>query len=148
MPIPQFDDNGNLPVGEHAATWIEFKDRYGTNRGRRAILAKIESWLLHMRDANCRTVFVDGSFICAKKVPGDYDACFDATGVNLNILDPCLLDQSPEGRKAIKERFGGDIRPDMVAIAGSILTYLRFFQRDRDGNPKGIVRFNLKELDL
>lgn len=105
-----------------------------------AILRHIRVWLVHMRDAGCRQVHIDGSFICAKPNPGDYDACWDCTGVDPARIDANLLYPTPEGRLTIKRRFGGDIRPDLVCPPGSIRPYLRFFQTDRDGNPKGIVR--------
>lgn len=147
MGLPDFDSNGNLPIGEHTVSWPVFKARYGTNPKRNAILAQIELWLVHMKQAGCRTVFIDGSFICKKADPGDFDACWDNTGVDAKTLSPLLLDQTPAGRKAIKDTFGGDIKPDMACPPGSIRPYLKFFQTDRDGNRKGIVRIDLMEFD-
>ena len=148
MPLPEFDTSGNLPPGEHVASWQEFEARFGYNAGRAAILRQIEAWLLHMQRAGCRAVYIDGSFVCRTENPGDYDACWDATGVDAALIDPALLVQTMQGRQAIKRRFGGDIRPDMVCPPGTILTYLRFFQKDRDGNAKGIVRINLRDFSL
>ena len=146
MPLPAFDPHGNLPPGEHAPSWVEFAARYGTNPKRIAMLAKIEAWLTHMKQAGCRTAFVDGSFVCAEPAPTDYDACWDATGVDAARLDPALLVLTDAGRRTIRRRYGGDIRPDMVCPPGTILPYLRFFQRDRDGRRKGIVRFDLRDF--
>ena len=101
---------------------------------------------VHMRGAGCRRVYIDGSFVCAKANPGDYDACWDCTGVDPTLIDANLLHPTPEGRLAIKGRFGGDIRPDLVCPPGSIRPYLRFFQTDRDGNPKGIIRIDLRKF--
>ncbi len=148
MTLPEFDSLGNLPPGEHEVSWTEFAERYGYNQARSSILGQIETWLMHMRHAGCRTVYIDGSFICEKDNPGDYDACWDPTGMDPARIDKALLDGTAQGRLAIKQRFGGDIRPDMECPPGSIRPYLRFFQKDRDGNPKGIVRFNLRELTL
>jgi hypothetical protein len=147
MKLPEFDSAGNLPVGVHNASWSEFKDRYGYNPARAAILAQIELWLAHMKQAGCRAVYIDGSFVCSKAEPGDYDACWDHTGMDPKRVDPCLLDQSPNGRLVIKQRYGGDLRPDRANPPGSIMTYVRFFQRDGrlDGRPKGIVIIKLQE---
>ena len=146
MTLPAFTPIGNLPPGEHIVSWTEFEARYGYNPGRAAILHLIKDWLTHMRHAGCRTAYIDGSFVSKKENPGDYDACWDATGVDANRLDRALLDQTATGRQMIKQRLGGDIRPDMVCPPGSILPYLRFFQKDRDGNAKGVVRLNLREF--
>jgi hypothetical protein len=146
MPLPDFDQFGNLPPGEHLASWPDFEHRYATNPTRTAILRQIKGWLTHMKAARCRSAHIDGSFICHTETPADYDACWDATGVDPTLLDPRLLTLTPEGRLAIKRHFGGDIRPDMATPPGNIRPYLQFFQRDRDGNPKGIVRFDLQDF--
>ena len=31
MPIPEFDERGYLPPGQHITTWREFLERFGTN---------------------------------------------------------------------------------------------------------------------
>ena len=146
MLLPEFDELGNLPPGEYAVSWKEFEERYGYNAGRSLILEQIKGWLLHIQQAGCRTAYIDGSFVCQKESPADYDACWDTTGVDAAAIDGCLLEQTAQGRLVIKQRFGGDIRPDLVSPPGSILTYLRFFQRDSDGNRKGIVRIDLREF--
>jgi len=43
------------------------------------------------RIAGCRRVYIDGSFVSAKEVPGDFDGCWEATGMDLTSLDPVLL---------------------------------------------------------
>jgi hypothetical protein len=146
MPISEFDQRGNLPPGEHVASWDQFAERFGYNARRATILASIETWLTHMKAAGCRRVWIDGSFVTAKKIPGDYDACWDATGVRATDVDPDLLGTTRASQLATKQKFGGDIRPDMVSPPGSIMPYLTFFQRDRDGNRKGIVRFDLEDF--
>ena len=146
MALPGFDVRGNLPPGEHVASWTECNERYGYTAGRVLILRQIKAWLSHMKASGCRTVYIDGSFVCAKEIPADYDACWDATGVDAALLDGALLVQTEAGRAVIRQRFGGDIRPDLACPPGSIRPYLRFFQRDRDGNAKGIVRINLRDF--
>ncbi len=82
----------------------------------------------------------------AKEEPGDFDACWDAVGVDPDALDPILLDFS-EGRRAQKERFGGELFPADVTEAGAGVRFLDYFQRDREtGDPKGIVEIDLEAL--
>jgi hypothetical protein len=44
-----------------------------------------------LRKAGCRKVFLDGSFITEKPIPGDFDVCWDCTEVDdsklLNLTD-------------------------------------------------------------
>lgn len=39
-----------------------------------------------LQAAGCQTIYIDGSFITEKSNPGDFDACWDENGVDLNDL--------------------------------------------------------------
>ena len=135
--IPGFESNGTLPPGVHEATWAEFAARFGTNRLRRRLLAGLERAIASLASAGCQRVFVDGSFVTDREHPNDFDACWDARGVNPALLDPVLLDlRAP--RAAQKAKYGGDIFP-AANPGGRGLTILEFFQWDRNGERKGIV---------
>lgn len=45
--------------------------------------------------------------------PGDFDACWDTDGVDLDVLDPVLLDLSNH-RAAQRQRFGGELFPNVI----------------------------------
>lgn len=135
--IPPFDDSGRLPAGEHPATWEEVVDRFGWNQRRRQLLDGLGEALELLATAGCRRVWLNGSFVTTKDEPGDVDVCWDPDGVDLNIVDPVLLDLSA-GRQAQKARFGCEFFPN-VTEAGSGLAFADFFQNDRDTGRKGIV---------
>ena len=40
-----------------------------------ASLDRFEAAMVNLRDAGCKTVYVDGSFVTDKERPGDFDAC-------------------------------------------------------------------------
>jgi hypothetical protein len=62
------------------------------------------------------------------------------------LLDPVLLDFR-EGRRAQKERFGGELFIAQRGADPGGTRFLEFFQRDRDtGEPKGIVEIDLEGL--
>src|SRR5579864_7933526 len=42
--------------------------------------------------AGCSRVYIDGSFVTVKREPGDYDACWDIDGVNVEALGSVFLD--------------------------------------------------------
>lgn len=56
---------------------------------------------------------MNGRFVTAKDEPADFDACWETEGVDLDALDPVLLDQSA-GRQRQKDRFGGELFPNVV----------------------------------
>lgn len=144
--IPPFDKRGNLPPGIHKADWDELETRF-TDPRRVELLMGLREALVALRDAGCRTAYIDGSFVTAKEGPGDFDACWEAVGVDASLLDPVLLDLVPP-RTAQKERFGGELFPaSFVAEPESGARFFDFFQHDRDGEPKGIIQIDLEGLE-
>lgn len=62
-------------------------------------------------------------------------------------LREALLFDLAAPRAAQKERFGGELFPaSFVADPESGAQFLDFFQRDRDGEPKGIIQIDLEGL--
>lgn len=144
--IPPHDERGNLPPGIHEASWVELETAFGGSAQRVALLTGLREALISLRGAGCRTAYVDGSFVTTKEVPGDFDVCWEANGVELAALDPVLRDFS-QHRTAQKERFGGELFPaDMAAELGGT-RFLDYFQRERiTGVAKGIVQVDLEDL--
>ena len=143
--IPVYDEQGNLPPGIHVADWQEFKNRYGYNSYRRELLNGLEAGMEILRRAGCKRIYVDGSFITTKEQPGDFDACWDATEVDIDLLDalePAFLELRPP-RKSQKEKFGGEFFPADIPASLSGQIFKDFFQVDKNGNPKGIVVIEL-----
>lgn len=114
---------------------------------RRRLLVGLHGALLALQMAGCRTVYVDGSFVTAKETPGDFDGCWEPRGVFLDRLDPVFLDFSNK-RAAQKAKYGGDMFTAGSPAGPAGRTFLEFFQQDREGNPKGIVAFDLQRLSL
>ncbi len=136
--LPPFDPaTGRLPDGEYEVEWQELVERFGWNVRRRRLLDGLAEVVDLLAAAGCRRLWLNGSFVTAKDEPGDFDACWDSDGVDLDMLDPVLLDLS-QGRAAQKERFGGELFPN-VTETGSGLVFAEFFRNERDTGRKGIV---------
>jgi hypothetical protein len=130
-------ETGLLPVGEHLASWDEVVERFGWNAWRRRLLDGLADGLDLLAAAGCRRVWLNGSFVTAKDEPGDFDVSWDMDGVDVDKLDPILVDLTA-GRRTQKARFGGEFLPN-VEESGSGLVFAEFFQLERDGSRKGIV---------
>lgn len=148
--LPDFDPRtGSLPAGEHAASWQDLSDRFGYTPWRRQLLDGLLDGLLEalrlLKAAGCRRAYVDGSFVTNKQDPGDFDACWDAEGVDFDRLDERLL-TFDRGRATQKAAFLGElfIAESRADPQGTL--FLDFFQTDRDGRRKGIVVVDLTEL--
>ena len=141
--IPDFRDDGYLPVGLYRATEAEVNFRFGssTSRRRRLIL-RLRRWLELSRLTHARRFLVDGSFITAEADPNDVDAVvlladdFEqqiSQGLNAALeREEMLLTRHPE------EIFAAEDLPDWDE-------WLEFFSRTRelDGRRKGLVEIEL-----
>jgi hypothetical protein len=144
--LPGFDsETGRLPEGQHTATWQEVVERFGWTARRRQLLDGLAEAVELLSKAGCRRLWLNGSFVTAKDEPADFDACWAIDGVDLDTLDPVLLDLS-DGRAAQKARFGGELFPNVVE-SGSGLAFAEFFQNERDAGRKGIVVLVLGEVE-
>jgi len=149
--IPPFDPvSKNLPAGIHEATWDEILSRFGFTSHRLTLLAGIKEAFDALHAVGCQRAYLDGSFVSAKETPGDFDVCWETTGIDwVRLADvyPTIL-TFDNGRAAQKAKYGGELFPaDQTADSLSQRRYLEFFQRDkRTGDPKGIVAIDLGDL--
>ena len=144
--IPSFNENRLLPPGVHWASWDEFIDRFGTNSWRLRLAAGIRAAIENLKEAGCPTVYINGSFVTAKEVPNDFDACWEEAGVDPTALDPVLLTFDP-GRVTQKAKYLGELFPASAIADGDGFSFLEFFQTDKEtGGPKGIVAIELRDL--
>lgn len=141
MALPQFRQDGTLPVGEHLATWAEFASRFGGTNHRTALLGGLRSVLAELERVGCPTAWIDGSFVTSKPEPNDFDMCWDARGVDDAGLDPVFFNFANK-RAAQRARYGGEMFPADAPADTQGTTYRQFFQQ-RYGVAKGIVRIDL-----
>lgn len=128
-------------------TGDEIARRFGYNATRRRLLEGMRSALENLKTAGCATVYIDGSFVTAKELPNDYDACWEENGVDAQALDPVLL-IFDAGRATQKAKYLGELFPAAIAAGPEGLSFFQFFQRDKEtGRRKGIVAVSLGEWD-
>jgi hypothetical protein len=143
--IPPFDPvTGYLPPGEHRANWHDFVMRFGGNSHRKRLLDGIRRMASNLREAGCKFFLVDGSFVTTAEAPADFDACCDFSGINIGKVDLRLFAAGNE-RLEMKAEYFGELFPEHYMANGQY-TFREFFQSDRDGIAKGIVRLELETL--
>jgi hypothetical protein len=129
----------------HTATLAEVEAVFGTTPRRRHLCEGLGRALHNLQAAGVRRVYIDGSFVTTKADPHDVDGCWEWTeAVHLELVDPVLLDFA-DGRRAMQEHYGVDFFLATWIEAGSGLTFLDFFQRNRSDDPKGIIQIDLGE---
>jgi hypothetical protein len=143
--IPPLGESGVLPPDIHEAEdWAEVAARFGGTPQRVRLLTKLRRGLDNLRDAGCPWVLLDGSFVTSKPEPNDVDGCWeDAPTVDRSRLDRCFLPRSVAEKLRQKAEYGMDFYRATSFEAESGKSFLEFFQSDRDGRDRGIVRLNL-----
>jgi len=127
-----------LPPGVHTATLAEVETIFATNVRRRDLYEGLLVASLALYLAGCGRIFLDGSYVTAKPLPGDYDACWDPAGIDPAKLHPVFSDFSNK-RQAQKDKFKGEFFPSTMLNAPT-QPFVDFFQIDRfTGKAKGIL---------
>ncbi len=143
--LPGPDPNTSyLPSGIHDAVWGDVALRFAGNSHRARLTNGLLAACRNLAAAGCRRLLLNGSFVSAKALPGDYDAAWETAGVDPNLLDPVLLDFSNR-RAAMKAKYLGDLFPASALAAPGVL-YRDFFRTDRSGVEKGVVSIDLESL--
>ena len=128
-----------LPPGIHWSDLPEIKGRFAISPHRERLFDGFERVVAALKAAHCSTVYLDGSFVTAKPVPGDFDGCWEPAGVQANLLDPILL-QFDQQRAAQKKKYFGEMFISDWPATQSGTLFLDFFQVDKaSGKPKGII---------
>lgn len=138
--------DGRLSHGVHSADFSTVMLVFGWNAVRRALINAMTGAFRELHTLGCGRVWLDGSFVTDKPEPGDYDAIYEHSGMDVRMLRaalPELFDAAP-GRPAMKRRFGGDLFPN-VREGDSGMMFVDFFQLDkaRPGAHKGILTIDL-----
>ena len=138
--------DGLLPPGVLWASWDKVADIFGDNPWRQLLLSGLRAALESLKNAGCRVVYLNGSFVTSKTVPNDFDASWEELGVDPTALDPALLTFDP-GRATQKAKYMGELFSASIIADVEGLSFLEFFQTDRNtGGPKGIVAIELGGL--
>ncbi len=148
MPIPDFDQNGLLPVGVFDCTLLEIRKPFGSFRQsdrRPRLFLRLEELVAAMtRSGLFEAILLDGSFVTATAAPNDIDL--------IAVLPPghdferelSISDYALVSRSMLKRRFGFDV---VLAKRDSALydAYIEFFSRVREGPHlrKGLLRLRL-----
>ena len=143
MGIPNLQDNDELPAGEHLAALDEIEATYGFSSWRRkSLMSGLRAATENLKSAGVKTIWINGSFVTGKKEPNDIDGCWEYNElVDINILDPIFLGD----RFGMKKKYGLDFFIANIIEAGSGLPFPKFFQKNRYGEPKGIIVVKLGE---
>ncbi len=145
--IPDFNSTGNLPEGIHYSTMEQLIERFGYNPKRAWLIDGLKLLIVSLEKANCHLVYIDGSFVTSKEIPGDYDLCWSLVDVVEENIDPVIIDFTPIGREKVDKKYRGDVFPAEIPNGDSGKLFVDFFQTDKNtGNQKGIIAIKIGGL--
>jgi len=122
----------------------EFIKKFGYNPKRAWLIDGLTLLLDGLEKAGCKLVYIDGSFVTKKEIPGDYDLCWSLNGVDPLRIDSGLLVFTPSVKKNMEIKYRGDIFPAEIPEGGSGKLFINFFQTDKNtGNDKGIIAIKI-----
>src|SRR5262249_33708061 len=142
IPLPDFNEGGDLPVGVYAVTLDEIRARFGAGTTQRQ---EVTARLNHIVEMAARTGFLDrlivfGSYITAKPEPNDVD-------VVIVMRDDFRAELVAEEVQALfnhqraEAELGASIfwvRPAMLFL-DTLDGFIEKWQIKRDGTRRGIV---------
>jgi hypothetical protein len=145
MPIPEFDDDGLLPVGVHDCTLEEITARFGSSQKadrRHQLCDRLKRFCREVKSTHfIGTVIVGGSFVTANPAPNNIDLILVLrTGLHFAVpLRP--FERNVLSRSRVRKRFGFDI---LLAEESEreMAAYIEFLAqvRDNPGRQKGMLR--------
>jgi hypothetical protein len=142
MPLPQFNDLGDLPLGVHQATLDEVVARFSGQTARREACTRRLMHLVELarRAGHVQRLVVFGSYVTAKREPNDVD-------IILVMRDSFRLEECPMELRGLfdhavaQARYGASIfwiRPAML-IEETVEEFILYWQIKRGGDKRGIV---------
>jgi hypothetical protein len=123
----------------------ELSHHFGTNPRRLRHLENALQFFRIFYACGCRFVYIDGSFVSTKIYPEDIDLCFDTTGIDSDKLEkefPAFFE--PNGVGEIHR----DLQCHIFTFSETSPRFFDMLSEDREGNPKGFIKLNLKDLTI
>lgn len=149
MPLPAFDNRGDLPVGVHEATLAEVIERFGHGTPQRQL---VTTQLVRIHELARRThkllrFVIFGSYVTAKPAPNDIDIIL----VMANDFEPGECNEHTQplfDHLQAQQVFGASVfsvRPSTTLLA-SVDEFIAYWQIKRDQSKHGIVEVVSEEI--
>ena len=151
-PLPKFSNDGYLPPGIHKVSISELAQRLATGPRRAQLTHSLLRTLAGLREAGVAKVFIGGSFVSTKPVPGDVDILFRKghpfkwnpfirTARRAYAQDIHIYDADRRVTDALSLQLTSEQR---AAWSSRTPTFLELFQNTRSGAHVGVVEVDLK----
>ena len=146
MPLPEFNNQGDLPPGVHSATIEEVRTRFGSGllQRQRVTARLVRLYDLAISTAQVQRLLLFGSYITDKPTPNDVDVVL----VMQNTFDVTLCNEEVRplfDHQLADQEFGASvfwIRPALLFLE-TLDEFIAHWQVKRDGSHRGLVEIVL-----
>jgi len=142
MPLPEFNEVGDLPPGVHQVTLNEVVERFGVTQGQRGLCTRrlLHVYALAQLTGHVQHFIIFGSYVTVKPDPNDVDVVLVMD--EAFHLEDCPIEVRGLFDHAVAQaRYGASIfwvRPGLL-IGESLEDFVISWQIKRDGSRRGIV---------
>jgi hypothetical protein len=148
MSLPEFNEQGDLPVGVHHATLDEVLTRFGHGTPQRqAVTAQlVRIYKLARATGKLLRFVIFGSYVTVKPAPNDID-------IILVMRDDFAVAECDEQTQPLfdhlhaQQNFGASVfsvRPSTVLLA-TVDEFISYWQIKRDQTQRGIIEVSVEE---
>lgn len=142
MSLPEFDSQGNLPVGVHRASLDEVIARFGHGTSQRQLVTTrlIRVYELASNTSKLKRFIIFGSYVTAKADPNDVDIILI---MHDDFTQPeCAVEARPLfDHLRAQQEFGASvfaIRPSQILLE-TVDSFVTHWQIRRDKGQRGII---------
>jgi hypothetical protein len=147
MPIPLLNNFGLLPEGVHECEPPEVVASFCANAARATVWGRFEGFLQWAADKPGPVgIYVDGSFVTDKPLPGDIDIALDITDLPPEQQNEWIVAFHREHAR-VKREFRTDFYPFIRGQEHDFTAFFQYLRVDEaitrgvpDGTRKGILR--------
>ncbi len=142
MPLPDFNEFGDLPEGSHVALLAEVVARFGASTAQRVNVTDrlCRIYQLAVATGKVDRLLVFGSYVSDKGEPNDVDVILvmgnDFRSEDCMAESLVLFDHARANDELGASVFW--VRPDML-LGEPLEQFLAFWQTKRDGRRRGVV---------
>ena len=142
MPLPKFNEFGDLPEGNHPASLAEILARFGGGSPQRtAVTGRLRRiYQLAAKTGHVDRLIVFGSYVSDVSEPNDIDVILVMRSEFRSEVCPTETSALFDHTRA-NDELGASIfwvRPDML-LGEPLEQFLAFWQTKRDGRRRGVV---------
>lgn len=142
MPLPELNEEGDLPVGRYVVSLGEVLAHFGVGGPQRVAVTNSLRHIYHLAVAtgSLERLVIFGSYITAKADPNDVDVILvmhnDFAVERCPVESQVLFDHARADKELGASIFW--VRPDML-LGEPLEQFLAHWQRKRDHTRRGIV---------